>query len=276
MAELENTLNELQLTLKQRCPNFAPAIFPTLYTPKLLEQLVKSNEHKETIKPFLRSNNFEHDHFIFKTSFSHNTRIINIETIQNSSKLDKTLNDLESLLKLITIGKTNQLSELIDRFLILNNHDITHTQGSQMLYEVVHIAYSIKVLISNINGIKVKLLGHTLPLTPTADVYDILTQAMASSDDNTSAIVTAADHSTTATATATAIPLTNSASSASVSTSKTKKKAASMTNSSLATNEMQGDDAVVNDEEADDEDINISTTNSNQSNKKRKRRRGKG
>ena len=264
MAELENTLNELQLTLKQRCPNFAPAIFPTSYTPKLLEQLVKSNEHKVTIKQFLRSNNFEHDHFIFKTSFNHNTRVINIETIQNTSKLDKTLNDLESLLKLITIGKTNQLNELIDRFITLNNHDITRTQGSQMLYEVIHIAYSIKVLISNINGIKVKLLGHTLPLAHTADVYDILTQSVTLSGDT---------NDTTAT---TATPLVSSASSANINTGKTKKKAAAMTTTTtLSSPAISEKKEVELDEEEADDDINIITTNSNQSNKKRKRRRGK-
>lgn len=52
-------------------------------------------------------------------------------------------------MKLITVGDRSEIRWYIDRFLELNQYDdeLDETESERMFYEVIHLAYAIKVLI---------------------------------------------------------------------------------------------------------------------------------
>lgn len=158
---IDESVCSLVEELGSRCPGFAPAIFPTSFTPRTLEDLCSTEEQCEAVQQMWHSlNGFDASSsqgLVFRTTIDYRRREIRITSIEPAlSETDCLLGSLERSMELIVAGAPDAVTLARQRFSALN--EPTHGEGegegesagtSRRFAEAYNLAYAIKVLVSN-------------------------------------------------------------------------------------------------------------------------------
>ena len=91
-SELDSTVSEYMLYLKQRCPIVCPSIFPAYNNLNYIEQFFVKPNHKKSLEAWIANNNFDHSNFSFPSVLRFETREIVIKCIKVCVSLQKSLN----------------------------------------------------------------------------------------------------------------------------------------------------------------------------------------
>lgn len=165
---IESSILEMIKLLDDRCPILKPAIFPTQSCPNphTLESLCSSNEQIEEIKLYTLSNSSSITSLpaiAFSTNINYSERIIHINKIIKVSELDALLYSLENVMKLMVMGNEDELIVAMTRFLEINGYNGNISEERHIFNEVYHIAYAIKIAISNVPGMQI-VLGNDISI----------------------------------------------------------------------------------------------------------------
>ena len=152
---IDESVCSLVEELRSRCPTFAPAVFPTSFTPRTLEDLCSTDEQREVVRQMWQSlNGFEASSsqgLVFRTTIDYRRREIRITSIEPAlSETDCLLGSLERSMELIVAGAQDAVTLARQRFSALN--ESSHGEaagGSHRFAEAYNLAYAIKVLVSN-------------------------------------------------------------------------------------------------------------------------------
>ena len=81
-TELDSTISEYLLYLKQRCPIICPSIFPAYSNLNCIEQFFVKPSHKKSLEVWIANNNFDHSNFSFPSMLRFESREIVIKSIK--------------------------------------------------------------------------------------------------------------------------------------------------------------------------------------------------
>jgi len=100
------------------------------------------------------------------------------------SEIDETLYSLEKIMKLLVLGNEQELNVLIIRFLQINGYDGNISEERHIFYNAYNLAYSIKVICSNIPDLRVTFDDKVVPINENIIVSDILKKLCILDDKN--------------------------------------------------------------------------------------------
>mmetsp|Transcript_27724 Transcript_27724/g.27948 ORF Transcript_27724/g.27948 Transcript_27724/m.27948 type:complete len:225 (-) Transcript_27724:334-1008(-) len=166
---IQGPLNELIDILKAKAPHLAPAIFPTQYRINSIFDIISFRGMFNSMKDWIDSQDKDDKKMIMCTSIDYESRSIVISHIMFVDPFDAKLASVEKVMKALILGREDEISILVQRFLKLNNYKCNIEDGRAIFQEVYHVAYAIKVIISNIPGMKLQLGDYPLPLTNITD-----------------------------------------------------------------------------------------------------------
>lgn len=143
--DIDISVRDMMIALKEKCPNILPALFLTNFTPKSLEQLCTSSSQINQVQSWLSSRNEPSYAFVNEIDYAERTiRIIRIESV---NELDATLSSLEKMMQMLVKGDESELTVLITRFLAVNCYKGEIAEERHIFNECYNIAYAIKILI---------------------------------------------------------------------------------------------------------------------------------
>jgi hypothetical protein len=156
--------------LEERCPNIGPSIFPASMCPLKIDKLSSVEEHIDTVSSWLDSKNSESlPALAFPTKINYESAEIKIVGIEPVDKVCETLCSLERVMKAMVVGSQKEIGVLVARFSELNypEEDLSESTARRRFVETYSLAYSIKVMLSNIPGLRVTMGGVRLPFPKT-------------------------------------------------------------------------------------------------------------
>jgi hypothetical protein len=187
---IEPSILEMIKFLDDKCPILKPAIFPTQSCPNphSLESLCSSNDQIEEIKLYSFSNSKSSvtalPAIAFSTDINYSERIIHINKINKVSELDALLYSLENVMKLMVMGNEDELIVAMTRFFEINGYNGNISEERHIFNEVYHIAYAIKIAISNVPDMQI-LLGNdiSIPFNSNIDINKTLNKYLINNDN---------------------------------------------------------------------------------------------
>jgi hypothetical protein len=186
MDDIESSVTELQRLILAKAPHCRPAVFPSnmkvnsIYD--LCDSQTEQSPHRAQILRWLDAEQTSEEHVAFTTEFDYTQRTVKLVPKKCDDETDKCLFSLEQMMSLYVSGTDKNLMGIVNaRFLERNNYDEQSDSAINILYEVCNLSYSLKVLISNIPGVKFSLEGHSLPLSASEDAFSILQSVSRSS-----------------------------------------------------------------------------------------------
>jgi hypothetical protein len=147
-VSIESSLAEMLQSLKTRCPNLCPAIFPSRFCPKTLTDLCENDHQRRRVAKWEASNGTPNLRYETVIDINHSSVAISA-AIDEQNETDSLLGNLEAMMALLVTGTEEELQVARSRFLQVNNQHGDKDLGHRLFVETYSIAYAIKVLISN-------------------------------------------------------------------------------------------------------------------------------
>jgi len=144
MENLDNCINLLWKTLVSKAPRVRPCIFPSSFSDRSIDDILKTTEQKNIFEEFQKKHNNNNNLFL-QTNLNLLDKAICINIENNDDELDKKIASLEYLMRLFIIGPKEEIEILNNRFLEVNNVVSDENSSKIVLQEVSYLAYSLKI-----------------------------------------------------------------------------------------------------------------------------------
>ena len=145
MDSIGSSIKELQSMLVLKAVNLRPAIFPSQFLCRTVEELCTTDSQRTEAKAFLESIQF--DEYSMETDIDYANRRIVISALRNGDPVDCKLRSLETMMKLFVLGDKDEIDTLNYRFTEANGHKTNHNWKTYNLEEVCSISYALKVAV---------------------------------------------------------------------------------------------------------------------------------
>ena len=142
MENLDNCINLLWKSLVSKAPRLRPCIFPSSFSVRTIDDILKTTEQKNIFEGFQKKHN---NNLFLQTNLNLFDKAICINIENYDDELDKKIASLEYLMRLFIIGPKEEIEILNNRFLEVNNIFSDENSSKIVLQEVSYIAYSLKI-----------------------------------------------------------------------------------------------------------------------------------
>lgn len=164
--------NEMLEMIKKRSPNLQPVISHSVHLS--LKDFFLSEGQTEKVNKWVSDRNSDGKEVVLVTDVDIQKLTTIVKEIRFMDPLDAKLFSIEKIMSLLSQGDETELNILYSRFMEINEYDCDISEGSIIFYEVYHLAYAVKVLISNIPDMKYSLRNQSVPLPPDCNIADVL------------------------------------------------------------------------------------------------------
>lgn len=172
MDNIIGSTKEMLEMLKKRSPNLQPLISHIMLNS--LDEFCLTETQKNVVRQWVSDHNIHGKDVVLVTEIDIEKRATVVSGIRFVDSLDAKLFSLEKMMALLANGNEVELNITHSRFLDINDYNCDISEGSIIFYEVYHLAYAVKVLLSNIPGMRFYLGKQSVPFPLDCNVGKLL------------------------------------------------------------------------------------------------------